>query len=659
MFSRSCLCNEYLLLLTPLPFPLNQRSKNPYPQTTLFMSRIVQPLFPRQSSNCILTCPDPLPCSCAANEDCVRINRDCQTCSQNKCVARQNTSVSSTSGISKGALAGSIIGALAFLVIVSLLFLRYRRKSLLRKALANGREVKKDIPASAETVLNRPDPTEKPSVPNAPRLYPTTSVDFDPQAHSSSLPPTAYNSSRPNPFDDTNSIQTAGTEGTNVIPIGLVSTQSHRASTQNSESDTLPSTNSSFPMRPARSPELNLNLDHVNVSHDNLRVTNKSKSIRSGISGISSRNSYMSNASYSSDLLSEAPMIMTPTKSSIRQVVGVVKAEVINSDSLGSGDNLKPPAYAAKATPKSPLAATSFGPDDIVDEGDESQDAANPFGDESISNRATTASTQPYHPDGFDFSSSKPNADSRPSSMATQAGSIINISSATRVAVGSKSTGAGIPRRTTVGRLVTPPANATTLQEQQQRALAHAHAQAKAQGLDTRRISGSSVLSATSTRADSILESFPFVPPSPISDRPIRSPPVSPLAQQSFVNSSSSSPLHQHTFVVAPPSPLSHQSFGAESGTTAPPTEDALNLPAPPDRRTLGLSTGSQLSTASSGLGSFPFQIESETASEIGSRPSAFNSRQRASLDTLALTTALTSYPLGFDRGNAYPPPKK
>jgi len=237
--------------------------------------------------------------------------------------------------------------------------------------------------------------------------------------------------------------------------------------------------------------------------------------------------------------------------------------------------------------------------------------------------------------------------------MATQAGSIINISSATRVAISSSPTGTAVPRRTTMGRLVTPPASASSLQEQQQRALAHAHAQAQAQGLDTRRMSGSSALSATSTRADSILESFPFVPPSPISDRPIRSPPVSPLSQQSFVNPSSSS-LHQQTLVVSPPSPLSHQSFTAEPNTTTAP-KDSLKLPPPPDRQALGLS---RLSTASSGLSSFPFQIESESAADPSSRPSTLNGRKRASLDTLALTTALSSYPLGFDRGNAYPPKK-
>lgn len=505
-------------------------------------------------------------------------------------------------------------------------------------------------------MLNRPDPTEKlPSV-----ISPTTSIDLDHLAQSSLLPSTGNNSfqrSHTNPFEDTNSIQTAGTEGSNVIPIALVP---NRASLPNSESPSVPSSASSFPMRPIRSPELNLNFDPTNVANGAQLVG--SKSSRSGISSRYSYHSYMSNASSASDLLNEAPMIMTPMKGSIRQVVGAAKAEVINADSLsssgGSSDGLNPPAYTPKSV-KSPLASTSFGPDDVVNEADETLDATDPFDGESTSIRITTASAQAHHEsselgsilNGLNPPSSKYNVDSRPSSMATQAGSVINISSATRVAFASSPTGP-IPRRTTMGRLVTPPASASSLQEQQQRALAHAHAQAQAQGLDTRRMSGSSVLSAASTRADSILESFPFVPPSPISDRPIRSPPVSPLSQQSFVNSSSS-----QTLVVSPPSPLSHQSFTAEPNTTTV-QKDSLRLPPPPDRKTLGLSTGSQLSTASSGLSSFPFQIESESVSDASSRPSTLNGRKRASLDTLALTTALSSYPLGFDRDNAYPPKK-
>ena len=68
----------------------------------------------------------------------------------------------------------------------------------------------------------------------------------------------------------------------------------------------------------------------------------------------------------------------------------------------------------------------------------------------------------------------------------------------------------------------------------------------------------------------------------------------------------------------------------------------------------------------SNGLGSFPFQIDSgngvstETAEPAATAPSSFPGRQRASLDTLALTSDLSSYPLGFDRDEAmahYPGP--
>jgi hypothetical protein len=619
----------------------------------------------------VSTCPDPAPCACSANEECIQISRYvftqlkvclsylkylftrvCLKCAQNKCVAI----TTSSSGVNKGTLIGGIVGALAILAMILFLFFLYRRRSRLH----NAQEVKKDIPASAETVLNRPDPTEKLSS----VLY---STPIEPQAQSSLLPPTGNNPSQlfhTNPFEDTNSIQTAGTEGSNVIPIALVP---DRAFLPNSESASLPSSASSFPSRPNRSPELNLNLDPTSVSNDTQRV-GYSKSLRSGVSTRYSYHSYMSNVSSASDLLNEAPMIMTPMKGSIRQVVGAAKAEVINADSLsssgGSSAGLNPPAYTPKSSFKSPLASTSFGPDDVVNEADETLDAADPFGEESTSIRTTAASAQTHHEsaehssilNGLNPPSLKSNVASRPSSMATQAGSVINISSATRVAIASSPTGTAVPRRTTMGRLVTPPASASSLQEQQQRALAHAHAQAQAQGLDTRRMSGSSVVSATSTRADSILESFPFVPPSPISDRPIRSPPVSPLSQSSFVNPSSSS-LHQKTLVVSPPSPLSHQSFSAKPNTTTV-SKDSLEPPPPLDRQTLGLSTGSQLSTASSGLSSFPFQIESESFADPSSRPSTLNSRKRASLDTLALTTALSSYPLGFDRGNAYPPKK-
>lgn len=619
----------------------------------------------RQDAGCIKTCPAANPCACAANEECILINRDCFTCPKTICEARPGTA-SSKGGVSKGALAGAVVGSILFLAVAVCLFLWYRRNQRINRALSAAKDVK-DVPAPAASVLNRPDPNEK-----------AQSIAGKDEDDPVLEPPYAF-SRDGNPFEDNHSIQTAGTGGTNVIPIALVPPEQGRQSMLTG-TDSLQSTGSG-PVRPARSPDINLNLDHVNVSNDNLRPGNYEPSTISGISAVSSnRQSYMSGMTYASDFLTEAPMIMTPTKGPIRQVMGLAKPEVISTGSLSaqpSMDSLKPPAYT-RPSGKSPLAATSFGPGDVVQEGDE----ANPFDDKHSSTQADYAISPPHTastihtrqdrdsnashwtPEGPVLPWAKNDEKSRPSSMSTQAGSVIDIASATRVNVGlmtpgTATSGERTPYRTTMGRLISPTGTAATagsLQEQQVRALAHAQAQAQAQGLDKPRpISGSSAISATSTRADSILESFPFVPPSPISNRPIRSPPVSPLAQQSF-NAGASSPLAQHTFTVAPPSPQPNAGFDAFD-TQAESTGGAL--PAPPNRRVLGMSTASQLSTASTGLGSFPFQIDSgsDRPDSTLQPPVPFN-RQRASLDTLALTSDLSSYPLGFDR-DSVPPPRK
>jgi len=336
--------------------------------------------------------------------------------------------------------------------------------------------------------------------------------------------------------------------------------------------------------------------------------------------------------------LNEAPVIMAPVKGNVR----VVKAEVISAGSL------TPVTADFRTSRKSPLASQSFGPADVVKE--EEEHTTDPFRDGSSSPTASVSTfghtSNSYPSVASDFTTSpwmRPGG-TRPSSLDTQAASVIDIGSATRVNLGLSAPGLNVPRspfRTTMGRLVTPnTANSETLQEQQQRALDHAQARAHAQGgdLPTRRISNSSVLSAASTRADSILESFPFVPPSPISDRPMRSPNA---AQQSFPQISP----RRAEFKTQP------QRDSAQS-----------DLPAPPNRRTLGMSTASQFSTASSGLGSFPFQIDSgnNTDSMSINPPVPFNGRQRASLDTLALTSDLSSYPLGFDRDSvAIPIPQR
>jgi len=504
----------------------------------------------------------------------------------------------------------------------------------------------KDTPAPAEMVLNRPDPTEKPAELAAKReqayITPSTATINTPKPHPDMTTPV-------NPFDDVNSIQTAGTEGSNVIPIALVPADSLLAPVGQETP--------SSPVRPVRTPDVNLNLEHLNVSHDNVHTG--AGSTRSGVSEVS-RNSYMSGASYTSEFLHEAPMIVTPTQGAVRQVLGVVKAEVINT-SASTSDTLRPPPAYRKPVVTSPLALRSFGPDQMLKDDDNVQ-PSDPFADENMSIQANygvspapsvgTFGLNSRESTGFtlDIPSAPWNDHSRPSSLSTQAGSVVDIASATRVNLGLKSPGTAA-FRTTMGRLVSPPMGVGDLEEQQRRALAHARTPAR--GLDPRRISASSAVSAASTRADSILESFPFVPPSPISDRPIRSPPVSPMATQSFTASTSVSPLNQQVFLVPPVSPMNKMVLGSRPHLV----NDLDPLPPPPNRRILGLSTGSNLSSASSGLGSFPFQIEEEpTSTDTQLLP--YTDRRRASLDTLALTSDLSSYPLSFNHTDLQTPPK-
>ncbi|KAH7887766.1 hypothetical protein F5I97DRAFT_1862670 [Phlebopus sp. FC_14] len=626
-------------------------------------------LLPRQ---CV-SCPTQPPvCTCSAGQSCVQISQSCNACPTFTCQASPsaNTGDSASGGVSSGALAGAIVAVLLVLIGALLLFFLYRRRQR-RRARTATIERKPDVPAPAEAVLNRPDPTEKNQTPamqaSSVRVYSSSAdsvIDLDPQSGSSSAITAGRTSGRPstgNPFDDNQSIQTTstGTNGTNVIPIALVSPGSVQSSSSRSESGVVLPSSPARPVRP-----MDLNLDHSQVSTDSLREPSPryAQSQRSG----SSRMSYMSNTSYTSDFLNEAPMIVTQNQGAVRQVVGKVKAEVIQTSgattpttptSHVSADGLKLPSISRPSV-RSPLAASSFGPADVVDEGDEEHELSmrgDPFGDDQapptkqsrISNVSQAASD--FTPEAPTLPWTSHDNSSRPDSLSTQAASVIDISSATRVNVSllpgrsdQKS-----PQHTTMAKAVSPasvlsPSDRSTLQEQQQLALAHAQAQARAQGFDRgRRMSGTSVVSTTSTRADSILESFPFVPPSPISSRPVRSPPRSPLHQQ-FSTAQPVPPVPPIPSVVTAPT-------SAPSEATSVIAERESVLRPPPSRRILGMSTGSQLSTASSGLGNFPFHIDNGGA-ESTQPPSIMRGRQRASLDTLVLMSDLSSYPLGYDR---------
>lgn len=626
-------------------------------------------LSPRQ---CV-SCPaQPPVCTCSADQSCIQISqfvlsfypflrsnhpsRSCNACPTFTC--QPNPSSSGTSGgqgISSGALGGAIAAVLLVLIGALAVFFLYRRRQRARQSRNETIETKPDVPAPAEAVLNRPDPIEKieksqpsPTTPTSTvRVYSSgdSVIDLDPRSQSSLRPSTGRASGRPstsNPFDDGESIQTTSTttNGTNVIPIALVSPGLVQPSSPHSESASFAH---NYPARPARPTDLVLDSPQGSLDTSSGPSPHYTHSQRSGLSRISCT----SNASYSSDFLNETPMIVTHTQGAVRQVVGKVRAEVIQTSgtvtptSHLSSDSLKPPSVTSRPSVRSPLAATSFGPADIVSEADEEHELSHrsdPFGD--------------HHAPSEQFS--VPSID-LPAGLGSDEhalpAQLVGGDNATRIDTRLLSSGQKSPQRTSVVKLIPPsPTPSGTLQEQQQRALAHAQAQARAQGLDkSKRMSGTSMVSTTSTRADSILESFPFVPPSPISSRPVRSPPRSPLGQQFSAATQSQGTPAAAGFAT------SHR-MPPEVGTT----EGEASLPPldpPPSRRILGMSTGSQLSTASSGLGNFPFQID-HGGTEAAHLPSASQIHQRASLDTLALMSDLSSYPLGYDRDehDSFPP---
>jgi len=511
------------------------------------------------------------------------------------------------------------------MVAICVLALWYRRRLLVKAEQETALTPKaKDVPARAEDVLNRPDPNEKPdavvvSNPNnnpagAQSTLTYGSYDTNVVMGRAICSPSQILSTVPNPFDDAQSIQTTGTHGSNVIQIALVPPVDP------------PSTISGpslLPNRPERSPDLNL--EHLSVSQSDLRSDSASD-----LTAGTHRHSYLTNASTGSDFLNEVPMIITPVRSQVRQVLGVVKAEVIRAPQSPSQQSSLRTSASSRPPVRSPLANTSFGPADVLKE--EEQEVVvngNPFTDEHTPHLSPdVSSTFGVHGSTAstisDWTPAAPPRpwDDRPASINTQADSIIaDIGSATRVNVGlftptatpmTADTSTSLHRMASA-RLVSPPTNGHkalgTLEQQQQRAFSLFQ--------DGHRDSSGSNLSAASAGEDSILESFPFVPPSPISGIPARSP---------------RSPTD-----VAPP-----RSEG--QGQIEDPS-----LPPPPDRKALGMSTGSQISTLSAGLGSFPFQIESSEprSSTSSNLPPG---RQRASLDTLALTADLSSYPLGFDK---------
>jgi protein OPY2 len=584
-------------------------------------------------------------------------------------------------------------------------YLHHRRREAAKEATAKEQanaEVKPDIPARADAVLSRPDPhfgTHAPNPTNSEKLshhagstdatelgtvrvynnQSDTTINLDP-SHASRRQ-SATQSARSNPFADGVSIQTASdrTQSTNVIPIALVPPGGHPP-------DPLSHSRAGTPSRPVRSPELTLNdtnhldLDHIAVSDSEIDASRQpyASSTRSGVSG----RSFMTTSSTATDL-DEAPTILTPKQGVVRQVLGISQAQVVrvpsNGSSLGgssapfskqrggrAGQNVRNAAerMSKGAIGRSPLAKQSFTPADIplanrepssptstvVSRGNPFTDSASPYRASFADSSRTTdtlGSPTDYHTEGpytprpgTTFTDGQV---SRPvSSVSTADGVSIraDIGTASRVILGMQSPAAYTPSTLSPGFGLSP---GSSMQANGGRIVTSVD-----RDDDEESVRPHSILSAktTSSHADSVLAGFPFVPPSPISALPPRSPgATSPNNSPSSAGSmfARQQVLNKPTSSSPPVSPTSTVATQA----TVRPNQVSHQPPPIPRPNFNGLAADRAASTFStstaSGLETYPFQFGGQPVATPTGHPRQSN---RASLDTLALSRVLAAFPL-------------
>ncbi|KIJ56780.1 hypothetical protein M422DRAFT_22926 [Sphaerobolus stellatus SS14] len=607
------------------------------------------------------SCPKaqcPGPCN-TQTQDCAIVAPACPTtCATVRCDAKSPGS--SGGGTSPGALAGAIIGALLFLALVILGYIYYRRREAAKEAAAKQQEnvdVKPDIPARADAVLSRPDPhfaARASSTNSAEKTFSDTgatefgdirvysnqsdsTINLDP---SQPLQSSAV-SSRSNPFTDKLSIQTASerSQSTNVIPIALV---------------TPPQNVNNPPVRPPR-PEGDLLGEELDI-----RLP-YATSARSGISG----KSFMTTSSMASDF-DEAPQIVTPTQGVVRQVLGVAPAQVVRVPSNGSGTKARNARGAAlirqasKATVgRSPLAQQSFTSDDIPEQrassptssrADPFTDSASPNNRESFADSARTTDTfgtPNYHSEG-PFTPRPGGTFGRPASIGSTVDGFsirADIGTASRVILGLQSAPATAVSPGFSQSGLSPgyspgfsQSRATSMQTNATRSI-----MGHEDDIDSVRPYSMASHKTSSSRADSVLAAFPFVPPSPISALPPRSPggATSPAMSP---GSGGSTFAKQQSQALATPLPNSPP-MSPRSTTT---TQGSLSPNSIIGRQTSKAASNargtSTLSAASSGLETYPFQFGDEPPSASVSVP-----RSRASLDTLKIAQDLAAFPLEHD----------
>ena len=481
--------------------------------------------------------------------------------------------------MSAGAAAGAVVTSVVVFLIVLFAFLWYRRRQR-RRYSATILGEKSEKPARAEDVLQRPDPIEQSSTAPSPNM-PTFRLYTDYSMSSVNLPasssPASYaathghhaNASSP-PF--------SGIPSDHRLSIGthpnLISATFNPASPSISGLD-LP-----YALPHDRTGAVNeARVSSQSVLHPEYLLGRKIRDDH--------RHSYNTTTTFSSDISGEVPMIVTPTHGAVKQVVGVAKAQFVRTPkhsissmhpSLHSNQLFVPkPTSGVASTSRTPPLPASLPPykgyrGDSPPPREVEETASDPFRDR----KTPSPSPERVSPTHLPRKSLTPSAatfgdsgeqrwpklvwkasphSTRHDSIGTEAGSVLTSSDRSSLPAAKHSSKHSSAAQSMLvpspgGRPHTPPPVPSSptsrnnmavpvsarrdtltvpsgpLESQQRLAM---------EGIQAGNPPRLSVMSSTSSIAESLLSAFPFVPPSPVgSFASTRTPPCSPLAQQAF-----------------------------------------------------------------------------------------------------------------------------
>ncbi|KAG8883602.1 protein transporter tim9 [Tulasnella sp. 331] len=612
--------------------------------------------------------------------------KTCTACAQNVCVDNPALAPKKAT-VASGALVGAIVTVVILLAAVVAGYLYWRKRVARQEAIAAAGLEKNISPFDLHGPPSIHSVAHTQSGPTTPQVM---MLDSPTQSHPSSGAPSQlfFNNGSPqggmlafvsnnqstdsslppggaaNPFNDTASMSTMST---NVIPIAYVPPTSSSMSISDGHTSSLghgssqyqygqPPPSPNTPSRPAREPGLDLRLLPAAVTRAALMdgsmagalgdlkapKTPYAASARSGYSGISTRSSIIST---SSSVLYDRPTIVTSAKVG-RQVLGVMRAEVVQVPSAYSSNPSTPgtatssgfasgTTLRARTSVRSPLAGKGFTAGDVADM---------PPLPTPTSLTAAAASIVQGNDDNDDILS--------PSSMSTKSDPFSDMKTPTNNTQFLQ----GLPSPTSLPlpeSTVASPISASHQELPPSAGFTRQHFPKE---------STSSFMSSTS-RADSVLNGFAFMPPTPTE-------PLPPLAftNSNFTNRSNAGPPSsstgegssirtQHTFGHVDRSDSTTVGLGRRVTNYSVRSTTSTGLDAFPfqfgggdDLPPVPESVRNTLAAASHGGNGAGRNAPSMPTSVYGQRPAVPTGGQRASLDTLALSRDVDEYALPYGK---------